>query len=235
MSLSYSNIVSKINSSTGANDTSYPLANKVIDVNLALDEALATIFSIGGTWQFDDKNHTADPVITTNLVASQRDYHFTVDEQSNVILDILEVWAMNGSSGDYIKLERVDRARGAPTTMDDGNDTTGTPTKYSLMGNGIFLDLIPSYSATSGLNIIINREASYFVAGDTTKTAGIDGLCHDFLYLKPAYEYARDHNLAVREVLYRDLQVATQKLKDRYKIKERNIIHKFVPMAENNR
>jgi len=235
MSLSATNIFAKINSSTGANDTSYSLANKAIDVNLALDDALAIIFSIGGNWQFDDNNHTADPIITTNLVDGQRDYHFTTDEQSNVILDILKVMVKNSASGVFQTLERVDMQRNAPDSMNDGQNLEGVPTKYALTGNGIFLDLIPSYNSTNGLKIYINREASYFASDDTTKVAGIDGLCHDFLYLKPAYEYARNHNLAVREALFRDLQVAIQKIKDRYKIKERDVISRLIPNVEDNR
>ena len=235
MSLTFSQITSKIDRVTGCNTTSYSLADKAVDVNLSLDEALATIFQLGGTWHFDDNNHTADPVITTNLVDGQRDYHFTTDEQSNVILDIQKVFAKNSATGLYKELERVDRTEGAPTTMDDGVNTEGIPTKYAITGNGIILDLIPSYNSTSGLKVIINRQASYFLSTDTTKVAGIDGLCHDFLYLKPAYEYARDKNLANREVLFRDLQVAKQKLIDRYQLKERKISKRLTPKVEDCR
>ena len=225
----------KIDRVLGTNSTSYSLANKAIDVNLALDEALAIIFQLGGTWQFDDNLHTADPVITTNLVDGQRDYHFTSDEQSNVILDILAVYAKNSATGNFTKLKRVDRTTTATSTMDDGVNTEGVPVEYALTGNGIILDLIPSYNSTGGLKVIINRQASYFTSSDTTKVAGIDGLCHDFLYLKPCYEYARDKSLANREALFRDLQVAIQKIKDRYKVKEINVINKMVPKVENNR
>lgn len=224
-----------IDDACGSNTTSYPLAKKARDANLALDDALAIIFSIGGTWQFDDGDHTADPIITTNLVDGQRDYHFTTDEQSNIILDILKVQVKNSATGVFKDLEIVDMARNAPDTMLDGDNTEGVPTKYAIVGNGIFLDYIPSYNSTGGLKIIINREASYFSSTDTTKVSGLDGLCHDFLYLKPSYEYARNHNLAVREALYRDLQVAIQKLKDRYKIKERNVVSRLIPNIENNK
>lgn len=219
----------------GTNTTSFSLAKKAAFINAALDEAFAIIFSQGGTWQFDDKNHTEDPIITTDLVSGQRDYHFTVDEQSNVILDILNVWTKNSASGVFKALERVDMATNAPDTMNDGQATGGVPTKYALTGNGIFLDLIPNYNSTAGLQIIVNRQASYFTSSDTTKTAGIDGLCHDFLYLKPAYEYARNKGLANKESLFRDLQIATEKLKERYKTKERKVINKFVVFKENNR
>jgi hypothetical protein len=235
MSLNFSQIVNKIDRACKTTSTNYSLANKAIDVNLALDEAMAIIFQQGGTWQYDDRNHSHDPIITTNLVSGQRDYHFTVDEDSSIILDILEVWAKNSATGDYVKLERIDMVRDGATTMHDGNNSTGVPTQYGLLGNGIFLDLIPSYNSTSGLKVYINREAHYFVSGDTTAVAGIDGSCHNFLYLKPSYEYARDNGLKDAEQLYRDLEVSKQKIINRYKTKERNIIKKITANVEDSR
>lgn len=234
MSLTKTQLDNKIDRTCGTNSISYSTANKTIDENLALDEALAIIFQLGGTWQFDDGNHTADPIITTDLVDGQRDYHFTTDEQGNVILDILRVQVAD-SSEVFHDLEKVDMIRNGPSTMSDGADTEGIPTKYGLIGNGIFLDLIPSYNSTGGLKIFINREASYFTADDTDKVVGIDGLCHDFLYLKPSYEYARDKNLANREALFRDLQISIQKIKDRYKIKERNVVNRMTPLSQDNK
>jgi hypothetical protein len=233
MSLTASQLYEKIDECCGTNSTSFSLAKKAVAINLALDEAMATIFQLGGTWQFDDGNHAADPIITTNLVANQRDYHFTVDEQSNMILDILRV-QVKDASGVFHDLDRVDMQRNGPTTLTDGQSSTGVPTKYALTGNGIFLDLVPSYSSTGGLRVFINRQASYFISSDTTKVAGIDGLCHDFLYLKPAYEYARDKGLAIREALFRDLDLSMQKIKNRYKTKERDVSKRMTPNYQNN-
>jgi hypothetical protein len=224
-----------IDDACGTNTTSFPLAKKAAKINIALDESLALIFQSGGVFKFDDSNHTHDPVITADLVDGQRDYHFTTDEDSALILDILEVWTKNSATGVFKKLTKVDRTANASATMDDGVNTEGIPTEYSITGNGIILDLIPSYNSTGGLKVIINRQASYFLSTDTTKVAGIDGLCHDFLYLKPAYEYARDKGLANREVLFRDLQIATQKIIDRYKTKERKVINKLTPFVDNGR
>ena len=95
MSLTFTQIIDTIDDVCGTNSTSFTTAKKTVAVNVALDEALAIIFQQGGMWQFDDKNHTEDPIIITDLVADQRDYHFTTDEQSNVILDVLtedKVW-----------------------------------------------------------------------------------------------------------------------------------------------
>ncbi|MCP3684626.1 MAG: hypothetical protein GY861_18320 [bacterium] len=235
MSLTYSQLTTKLDNALGTNTSSYPLANKVIDINLALDEAMAIIFAAGGTWQYDDYNHTKYPIITTNLVATQRDYSFTTDEEGILILDIYKVMAKDSASGTFKKLTPVDMQTDPPVTMTDGNDNTGIPTKYDKTATGIFLDLIPSYNSTGGLKIFINREGHKFASDDTTATAGIDGLCHDFLYLKPAYEFARDKGMSNAEQLYRDLIVSTKKIQERYGKRERDIVRRIIPNVENTK
>jgi hypothetical protein len=117
----------------------------------------------------------------------------------------------------------------------DGQNTSGTPIRYDKTGNGIFLDPIPSYSYTNGLKMFISRQSSYFLSSDTTKVAGIDGLCHDYLYLKPAYEYARDKNLPQKETLYRDLQISIKKIHDRYGTREKDVEKRLIPNLESNK
>ena len=208
MSLVFSNsslksgIVELIYSITGADTTRYPLAEVVRDVNSALDKVFSLIFKSDGRWQFDDSNQTDYPIITTNLVSGQRDYSFSTDQTGNLILDIYKVQVKVSASGPYRDIYPVDQQRFtlqgdnniqagvAPTTMTDGNNGGGVPTCYDKTGNGIFLDLIPNYNATAGLRVFINREGSYFSASDTTKKPGFAGLFHEYLALRPAYQFA---------------------------------------------
>lgn len=76
------------------------LAKFTGDINIALDRALSIIFEVGGTWQFDDSNFTDYPIITTGIVSGQRDYSFTVDGSSNLILDIYRV-QVSDSNGNF--------------------------------------------------------------------------------------------------------------------------------------
>ena len=232
MSLTFSNICTKIDRACHTDSTKYSLANKAIDVNLALDEVQTFALKAKG-WNFDDFNHTKDPFITIDLVDGQRDYHFSYDEQSNLILDIHRVMCKNGATGEYVLLTPVDQQSGQDT--DDfwsGVNTEGVPYRYDKTGNGIFLDPIPSYNATAGLKVFISRESSYFISTDTTKVAGIDGLCHDYLYLKPAYEWARDHGLSTAERLYRDVQFSLDKVKERYGSREKDVSKRLAPNIE---
>lgn len=229
--LTASQIYSKIDRALGTTSTSYPLADKSVDVNLAQNEVLYLALKNGG-WNVDDFNHTDDPFITQNIVSGQRNYYFTKDEDSNYIVGIRRVMAKD-SGGIFQDLTPVDQQTPGDTiTLVDGQNSSGTPTKYDKTGNGIFLDLVPNYNSTGGLKIFIDREMTYFASGDTTKVSGIDPLCHDYLYLKPAYEYARDKGLQVADRLFRDLQIAQAKVEKRYGSREQDINRKMVANVE---
>lgn len=235
--LTFLQIKTKLRRATGTDSTNYTDANIAVDVNLAQNEVWCEALKVNG-WNIDDFNQSDYPIIYTNLVSGQRSYAFVTDESGNYILDIYKVQVMD-SSGVYHDITPVDQQSVVvgitPTTLTDGQNTTGTPTTYDKTGNGIFLDVIPSYSKTKGLKIFINREPTYFTSSDTTKVSGIDPLCHEYLYLKPAYEWARDKGLSNREAIYRDLQLSMAKIKTRYGNKEKDIIKKIRPMYQNNK
>lgn len=232
MSLTATQIFSKIDRACGTNSTTYTLANKAIDVNLAQDEVWAEALKNNG-WNVDDFNQTDYPIIYTDLELGQRDYTFITDGSGNRILDIYKVMIM-GEDGIYKTIEPVDQQVETPNSMIDGQNKTGTPTCYDLTANGIFLDLIPSYSKTKGLKVFIDREPTYFTSSDTSKVSGIDTLCHDYLYLKPSYEWCRDHSRENVEQLFRDLQISMDKIKKRYGGRNKNTEPRLNPMIQNN-
>lgn len=168
------------------------------DINLTLDDYFAIAIQASGTWQIDDSNHTDYPIITANLVSGQRDYTFTTDENSNLILDIYKVFAKVSATSDvYVEIFPRDAQSDSDATgFTDGRNTTGVPYYYDKTANGIFIDPIPSFNATNGLKIYINREASYFTYTDTTKKPGCPGIHHKYFALKPALDYARRNNHA---------------------------------------
>ena len=241
MSITIGNLVSAIDYNLNTNIVSYPLANKVLNINLGIDQLLLLLFGsgAGGKWQLDDYNHTDYPIITTNLVSGQRDYAFVDDANGNIILDIYKVQAMNSATGDYKDLIPVDiQGNTAPTTMTDGNDSTGTPTCYDKTGNGILLDLIPNYNATAGLRIFINREATYFTEGQATtgtKKFGFTGLYHEYLVLYASYIYARAKGLLNREIIKRDMLEMEGKILKHQGTRERDVVRKFTIKNEDTR
>lgn len=202
------------------------------DINLALDAVFGIIFSVGGTWQFDDSNHTDYPIIKTDLVSGQRDYGFTVDENINLVLDIYRV-LVKDSNGIYQELEPVDAQSSEDVAgFYDGQELTGTPTKYDKTANGIFLDKIPSYNSDDGLKIYINREASYFATSDTTKKPGFAGLFHEYLALRPAYEYAFINSLSNTNKIQEEMLRFEASIKDYYGKRERDIRRRLRVIVE---
>src|SRR5260221_10947959 len=160
------------------------------DVNLAFDDFLEIALQASGTWQFDDSNQTDYPIITTNLISGRRDYSFVTDGSGNLILDIYKVMVAD-TNGVFKEISPVDQqsADSVQTNVDsfiDGKNTSGIPTRYDKTANGIFLDLIPNYNSTEGLKVFINREPSYFISSDTTKSPGVPGIFHRYFALKPA-------------------------------------------------
>ncbi len=219
----------------GISGDSTLLAQTTSDINIALDEALSNIFEVGGTWQFDDSNHTDYPIITTNLVSGQRDYSFTVDGNSNLILEIFKVMVAD-QNGVFHEIKPVDVSSGrAPVNFDSGQNVTGIPNTYDKLANGIFLDAIPSYNYTAGLKIYINREASYFTTSDTTKKAGFAGLYHIFLAWYASYMYAFRKSLPIANGFLGEMNKTKEAMKDHYKSREKDARKFIKPLRHSSR
>lgn len=223
MSLTFTQITSLIDAEVKTNTTSYPLATKVLDINVALDDAIDIAIRSCGIGQYDDTNHTDYPTITTDLNSTQRDYSYTADGSSNLVLDIYKVMVMD-TSGVYQEIPQVDMQSERWTeSFYDGQNITGQPTKYDRTGNGIIFDVIPNYSQTAGVKMFINREGSYFTVADTTKKPGIDGRLHEYLVISPACKYAQRNGLANKDELYNRKVLFEKKISEVYSKKDRGV------------
>lgn len=236
MSLTFSQILSTIDRNCKTSTASYSLADKTADINMALDSALSIIFKAGGTWQFDDSNHTDYPIITTNLVSGQRDYAFVTDEQGNLILDIYKVLIAQ-PDGTFKEITPVDvqSDKDGVSGFFNGLDAQGTPNKYDKTANAIFLDSIPNYSITNGVKIYINRESTYFLTSDTTKKAGFAGTLHEYLALRPSYQYAYRNSLPNVALLQTEMLLMEKKIDEYYGKREKDVVKRLKPNVENNR
>ena len=223
MSLTFTQTVALIDVEVKTNTTSYPLATKVLDINVALDDAIDIAIRSCGIGQYDDTNNTDYPFITTDLNSGQRDYTYTQDSSGNLILDIYRVMVMD-STGVFQEIPQVDMQSERWTeSFYDGQNITGQPTKYDRTGNGIIFDVIPNYSQTAGLKMFINREGSYFTVNDTTKKAGIDGRLHEYLVVSPACKYAERNSLSNHTSLYNRKVLLEKKISEVYSKKDRGV------------
>lgn len=234
MSLNKTQIDALIDRNCKSTTISYSVADKTADENLALDYVWGLIFKADGTWQFDDSNHSDYPIITTNLVAGQRDYSFISDEHGNLILDIYKVLVAQ-PDGTYKEINPVDAQSQDVPGFYNGLDTEGTPTQYDKTANGIFLDAISDYTIEDGLKIYINREGSYFTTSDTTKKPGFAGIFHEFIALRPSYQYACRNNLPSVNKLEAQMIKMEDDIKKYYGKRENDVIKRITPRIENTR
>ena len=231
-------IVQLIDRLVKTNRASYPLADIVTDVNLAMDDALGVILKAQGTWQFDDSNHTDYPIITTNLVSGQRDYTFSGDQNGNLILEIYKVYVKD-SSGIYQEILPVDVSTPQETvdtsSFTDGQNLSGKPYRYDKIANGILLDPVPNYNSTAGLKIYISREPSYFTTSDTTKKPGFAGIFHQYLAYKAAYQYALLNGLSTTQSILNEVVRLEEAMKAYYSKRTRDERPRMKEMYQNNK
>ncbi len=183
------------------------LKETTADINTAWDDYIPLAFKGSGMWQYDDSNHTDYPVIKTALVSGRRDYPFTTDENSNLILDVFRVAILPSATATlYEVIDPVDVPQGGAPDIVAESTVTGVPATYDKTANAVFLDPAPSYSVSAGLKLFINREPSYFTTSDTTKKPGCPGVHHRYFVAKAAYAYARRNSLRNAGLLLREVQ-----------------------------
>lgn len=162
------------------------------EVNLAQARAWDIAFKAAGKrWIDDDPNLSGLPIITTDLVDGQRDYDFSEDQYDNKVFALHALFVKNtNTNGVYQMIHPVD-----PTTDEgmqgftDGLNAEAVPFRYQKIGTRALLDPIPSENVTDGLKAYVSREGSYFTTSDTTKVSGLPVLHHEYLIVRPAYQW----------------------------------------------
>ena len=243
MSMVFSNttdrtgIIELIEDNTGtqsATTSSYPLKSKTRDVN----NAYANYFLIGGQtegrWQLDDTNHTKYPIITTALTANQQDYTFTVDEQSNQILDIYRVEILD-PTGLGVELTPIDQFDIQGMALTEFQKSAATPLFYDKTANGIILYPKPNYTNSAGLKIYFNRTPSYFLSTDTTKTPGIPDTFHEYLALRPSYQYCLRKGLPQTVQLKADMLAMEEGIRSYYSSRSKDEVKEMSAAPRSSR
>lgn len=185
-------------------------------------------------FQLDDSNHTKLPIGTTDLVATQSDYSFLTDENSNRITNITRI-DIKDSAGNWTQLKKIDHKE-ISQALDAYESTDGKPKEYDLIADNIVrLYPTPATSVTAGLKFYFQRTPSYFVAADTTKEPGVSHDLHRGFVVASAYDCALTLGLPNLQPLSVELQKEEQKIADYFASRNTDSKGRLTPSYENNK
>jgi len=204
------------------------------EVNLAYSRLLGIIFKADGRADYDDSNHTDYPIITTNIVQGQKDYPLTTDGSGNLVLEYKKAAVLSSATATtYDEIEPFDELEDRDNAIVTGDTNQGVPSRYGLIANGIFFDVAPSYSATNGLKLFVNREQTFFLTTDTTKKPGFAGLYHEYLALRPSAQYAKRNLMSSAPTFESDSLRMEREVEDFYARRNQDERKIFTPKITN--
>jgi hypothetical protein len=226
-------LLEDLTSTQSASSSSYTLATKIRDINLAFDDYQNMVQQASGTWQADDSRHTKYPNMYFNLISGQSDYNFTEDEQGNQVQDIYRVECMQ-PDGTWKLLKAIDEMR-ETSAIGAIELELGTPTEYWKTANGIFLKVKSNYSQTNGIRMFFTRSPNYFTTSHTTEKPGIPNGHHRYLALKPAFWYWLPKDTARANIFFAELQKVELEIKNEYSQRTRDEVARLGVKQESNR
>ena len=164
-------------------------------LNRGYDRVLPLVLSSDDTLQFDDPNHTDDPIATTNLNTGQQKYSAIADESGNSILNVVKAFVLqSGTATRYLELARVPVGMGNETPILNPDPAyLGIPTKFVELGGMIYLGAVPNYDAVAGLKLMFERAAVYLSADALDRTPGIPQPFHQLLALHASCDWLSVH------------------------------------------
>lgn len=144
-------------------------------LNDAFDKIMPRLLRYLRFLGFDDTNQTGIPTKLTNIVNGTSTYTISTDTNSFEVLEILNVAILaSATETQYTEIEKISADDvDAPFFLSPNTLTTGVPNRVLIIGNKLFFNCIPNYSATSGIKTFLVREQDRFAVADTTATAGI--------------------------------------------------------------
>lgn len=185
-------LVQDITFLTRTDTTQYPLADRVRSINSWYHKVVTMILQSQDGWDFDDTNFTDFPILTTPMVASQRDYAIPVSEK---VLKIKRL-DVTYDGNKYYKAEPIDINEigvGMGNTTDEDALFDKTKPVYDLITNSIWLyPLADATDVANGAELRVTwyREIDEFTASDTTQEPGFDEPFHRMLSIGASLDYA---------------------------------------------
>jgi hypothetical protein len=170
---------------------SYPLLQKVRNINNAYYDVQRMIWESVVSWQYDDTNNSDLPRLRTTLVHGTQSY-----ELPSVAQRIHRVEVMD-NSGNWVKLQPIDVIKDLDIASPEWLENNGLPIYYDLEGDMITLYPTPHsgyVSASSGLCLYVDRNVTLFTSASTTASPGFAPQFHRLLSVAAALDFEGDPN-----------------------------------------
>jgi hypothetical protein len=178
------------------NSDSYPLADKVRNINSAYHNAVRLIWEVAEGWQYDDLNKTDLPIATTTLVSGQKNY--TVPSTAQRIQRV----EVKNKQGDWSVIHQID-VNDIASSINEFMTTDGMPTYYDLIADSLFLYPSPSSDyvyGTDDMQVYFDRCVTEFTTASTTASPGFAAPFHRILSLSAAIDNEKD-DLKLRRMI----------------------------------
>jgi len=213
-----------------ANDANL-LAQFTNRINRGMDRFAFLAMTADGRWQWDDSNYTDLAIGQTNIVATQRNYTFSLEH-----LEIEKVLIQNSSSGLWAEILPIDeKSPDSRAYFENNAGRSGTPSMYDKRGDTLWLDFTPNYSQTNGIKVYFKRGPSYFTVADTTKKPGFASIFHNYPALYASAHYAIERSMPQAKSLFELLQEQEKAVKEYYSKRNLDERPQLKPFYQNNK
>jgi hypothetical protein len=180
-------IVQDINFLVSTNDNSYPIADKIRNVNNRFREILTWVWECYNGWKFNDSNQTDDTLYADQTLTSGISVYAI--PATAIQIQGAEILLNGGSTWQklYPVTQELIESSGMLSEWERGSST---PRSYQLIGDSIKILPAPNYTQATSLRVWFLRDVVSFAVTDTTPSPGIPSIFHRALSVGAALDYA---------------------------------------------
>lgn len=179
----------------GTNSDTYPLADKVRNINNHYLNVNRLIWEVAEGWQYDDSNKTDLPIATTTLTHNQKNYTIPSTAQRVQRIEVKDI------NGNWRVLDQID-VNDIKSSINDYMEMAGMPVQYDIIADSVFLYPSPSSAycfGTDDMQIYFDRCVTEFTTASTTASPGFAAPFHRILSLGAALDNEKD-DLKIRRM-----------------------------------
>lgn len=195
-SVNKNGLVEDVDFLSQTNSDTYPLVDKVRNINNAYYNVNRLIWEAADGWQYDDSNKTDMPIATTTLTHNQKNYTIPSTAQRIQRIEVKD------QHGDWSLLSQID-IHDIDGSINEYLETAGLPQYYDIIGDSVFLYPSPSSAYVAGsddMQIYFDRCITEFTTASTTSSPGFAAPFHRILSLSAAIDNEKDSQKLQRMV-----------------------------------